>query len=56
METNAIEIRGLWTQFGNHIVHQDLDLTVKKGEIVSIVGGSGSGKTTFLAEKLKSDG
>ena len=47
METNAIEIRGLWTQFGNHIVHQDLDLTVKKGEIVSIVGGSGSGKTTL---------
>ena len=52
METNAIEIRGLWTQFGNHIVHQDLDLTVKKGEIVSIVGGSGSGKTTLLREIL----
>lgn len=52
METNAIEIRGLWTQFGNHIVHKDLDLTIKKGEIVSIVGGSGSGKTTLLREIL----
>lgn len=52
MEMNAIEIRGLWTQFGSHIVHKDLDLTVKKGEIVSIVGGSGSGKTTLLREIL----
>ncbi len=50
--TNAIEVRGVWTQFGNHVVHQDLDLTVKKGEIVSIVGGSGSGKTTLLREIL----
>ncbi len=52
MKMNAIEIRGLWTQFGNHIVHKDLDLTVKRGEIVSIVGGSGSGKTTLLREIL----
>ena len=52
METNAIEIRDLWTQFGSHIVHQNLDLTVEKGEIVSIVGGSGSGKTTLLREIL----
>ncbi len=52
METNAIEIHGLWTQFDNNVVHQDLDLTVKKGEIVSIVGGSGSGKTTLLREML----
>lgn len=52
METNAIEIHGLWTQFGSHVVHKDLDLTVKKGEIVSIVGGSGSGKTTLLREIL----
>lgn len=52
METSAIEIRGLWTQFGDNIVHRDLDLTIRKGEIVSIVGGSGSGKTTLLREIL----
>ena len=47
-EEIAIEIRGLWTQFGSHVVHKDLDLTIRRGEIVSIVGGSGSGKTTLL--------
>lgn len=52
METNAIEIRGLWTQFGDNVVHSDLNLTILKGEIVSIVGGSGSGKTTLLREIL----
>lgn len=52
MEANAIEIEGLWTQFGSHVVHKDLNLTIKRGEIVSIVGGSGSGKTTLLREIL----
>ena len=52
MEANAIEIQGLWTQFGSHVVHKDLNLTIKRGEIVSIVGGSGSGKTTLLREIL----
>ena len=51
-EEIAIEIRGLWTQFGSHVVHKDLDLTIRRGEIVSIVGGSGSGKTTLLREIL----
>ena len=52
MDANAIEIQGLWTQFGSHVVHKDLNLTIKRGEIVSIVGGSGSGKTTLLREIL----
>ena len=42
---NIIEIRGLWTVFGDFVVHRDLDLDVESGEIISIVGGSGSGKT-----------
>lgn len=42
----------MWTQFGSHVVHKDLDLTIRRGEIVSIVGGSGSGKTTLLREIL----
>ncbi|MEK8090710.1 ABC transporter ATP-binding protein [Thermithiobacillus plumbiphilus] len=48
----AVKVRGLWTCFGKRVIHQDLDLTVQRGEILGIVGGSGSGKTTFLRELL----
>ncbi len=47
-----IEIKGLWTQFGSHIVHRDIDLCVHHGEIISLVGGSGCGKTTLLRQML----
>ena len=48
----VIEIRGLWTQFGDHVVHRDIDLCVYQGEILSLVGGSGSGKTTLMRQML----
>ena len=54
-ETTAdciIEIRHLWTQFGEQVVHRDLNLCVHRGEVVSLVGGSGSGKSTLLREML----
>jgi phospholipid/cholesterol/gamma-HCH transport system ATP-binding protein len=44
----VISVRGLYTAFGDHVVHENLDLSVRQGEILSIVGGSGSGKTTLL--------
>ena len=50
--TPIIEVEGLWTRFGDHVVHQDLNLTVNPGEVVSLVGGSGSGKTTLMRQML----
>ena len=52
MAERVIEIKGLWTRFGSHIVHRDIDLDVCRGEIMSLVGGSGSGKTTLLRQML----
>lgn len=49
---NVIEIRGLWTVYGSHVVHRDLDLDIKRGEILSLVGGSGTGKTTLLRQMI----
>ena len=40
-----IEIKHLWTQFGAQVVHRDLNLCVHRGEVLSLVGGSGSGDT-----------
>jgi len=51
-EAPVIRIRGLRTQFGRFVVHQDLDLSVQRGEVVSLVGGSGTGKTVLLRQML----
>ena len=52
MEDCIIEVKGLWTQFGANVVHRNIDLCVRRGEIMSLVGGSGSGKTTMLRQML----
>ena len=44
----AIEVRGLRSQFGDHVVHDNLDLTVERGEVLGVVGGSGTGKSVLL--------
>jgi phospholipid/cholesterol/gamma-HCH transport system ATP-binding protein len=44
----VIEVQGLRTQFGDHVVHEGLDLDVRRGEILGVVGGSGTGKSVLL--------
>ena len=39
----AISVRGLKNSFGDQVVHENLDLDVRKGEILGVVGGSGTG-------------
>jgi phospholipid/cholesterol/gamma-HCH transport system ATP-binding protein len=44
----AIEVRGLVSKFGDRVIHDDLDLTVRRGEVLGVVGGSGTGKSVLL--------
>jgi len=43
-----IEARGLRSQFGSNVIHEDLNFKVMRGEIVGLVGGSGSGKSVLM--------
>lgn len=47
-----IEIVGLKNYLGDQWVHEDVNLSINKGEIFGIIGGSGSGKTTILRSIL----
>ena len=55
-EPPIVDVQGLWTQFGKgdevFTVHQDLNFTVQRGEMLSLVGGSGTGKTVLLRQIL----
>ncbi len=48
MEENILEIKHLSKSFGKHEVLKDIDFSVKKGDVISIIGASGSGKSTLL--------
>ena len=44
----AVQVRGLDNAFGAQVVHKDLDLDVRTGEIIGVVGGSGTGKSVLM--------
>ena len=52
MTDAIVEVRGLVNRFGVQTVHDGLDMTVERGEVFGIVGGSGSGKSVLLRSIL----
>jgi phospholipid/cholesterol/gamma-HCH transport system ATP-binding protein len=44
----AITITGLTNRFGDQVIHDNLDLEVRRGEILGVVGGSGTGKSVLM--------
>ena len=48
----VIRVQGLVNRFGEQLVHDHLDLEVKRGEIIGIVGGSGTGKSVLMRSIL----
>ena len=47
-EDYPIVVEGLRNTFGEHVIHDDLSLKVRKGEILGVVGGSGTGKSVLM--------
>ena len=48
----VIEMKHVSTSFGEHVVHTDVNLQVRRAEIFALIGGSGSGKSTLLREMI----
>ncbi|MGL4303093.1 MAG: ATP-binding cassette domain-containing protein, partial [Sphingomonas sp.] len=44
----VIRVRGLVNAFGDQVVHDGIDLDVRRGEILGVVGGSGTGKSVLM--------
>lgn len=55
-EIPVVSIRNLWTVYQTagtqHVIHRDLSLNIARGEVLALVGGSGTGKTTLLRQIL----
>ena len=47
-ETNVIELKNVTKRFGDVVANDNVNLTLRKGEILSILGENGSGKTTLM--------
>ena len=48
MENNLLQVKNIQKSFGETQVLKDLSMTLKKGEVISLIGQSGSGKSTLL--------
>lgn len=48
----VIDMQNVVTRFGSHVVHQCIDLQVRRAEIFAVIGGSGTGKSTLLREMI----
>src|SRR5688500_8630632 len=51
-EEAVIEISKVSTRYGDHVVHSEINLEVRRAEIFALIGGSGSGKSTLLREMI----
>ena len=47
-DDHIIEVKGLRNSFGEQVIHEGLDLQVRRGEILGVVGGSGTGKSVLM--------
>jgi phospholipid/cholesterol/gamma-HCH transport system ATP-binding protein len=47
-DDGIIQVEGLRTQFGQQVIHEDLEFIVRRGEVMGVVGGSGTGKSVLM--------
>lgn len=48
----VLEMTNVVTRFGQHVVHQGINLAVHRAEVFAVIGGSGTGKSTLLREMI----
>jgi phospholipid/cholesterol/gamma-HCH transport system ATP-binding protein len=51
-EDAVISVRGLVNRFGSQVVHDGVDIDIRRGEIIGIIGGSGAGKSVLMRSIL----
>ena len=52
MNNTIITVSDVVTRFGNNVIHDGINLSIRRGEIYGLLGGSGSGKSTLLKEMI----